>query len=495
MNTKRKRNLLLIFLVARVCFLFLDAILNKNQTAETMVFLKDYEQEELLYHNAADLETFEQEEKNPQDKDDNLEQNIANKIKQQSSNIQDIETLEFIYKKEKNPQILKEIIKKQAQNYDFYSAWNNIVKLEEKWANIDIQLFLHIFINSRNINITNKDDIQKIIPILNLGLENNTLWEQDRLFYMGLIEIRNKNYNKAFEYWQQVKIPTYSPIIISFQKSINSFDPSKAIPDYYQDWLVALTALKNWYFNIARKIALETILKDENYILPYQVLSYAHFLTNNRDTAIEYFLKLANFDKKNKEVYHFLIWASYYQKEDYSSAILYLSQNDKDKYKTDTFRYLINSYLKIDDTDKAIRTWQKLLGQSDIKNSDFYVYFYNSFYKGYFSQNPEIYRKNPSLSELFLLECEKTLGDNHNLCLYWRIGVAIVQNKLSPRDKANLVYLSENHNKSYLYHILGDFSYKEWKHQEAKTRYAQAISSSQDSKEISVIQSKLSNIE
>jgi len=106
---------------------------------------------------------------------------------------------------------------------------------------------------------------------------------------------------------------------------------------------------------------LETILQDENYILPYQILSYAHFLTNNRDTAIEYFLKLVNFDKKNKETYQFLIGSSYYRKNDFTSSILYLSQNKSQKYQTDTLRYLIINYLEINEDTKLIQSWQKLL--------------------------------------------------------------------------------------------------------------------------------------
>ncbi|HCY20348.1 TPA: hypothetical protein DIC40_00450 [Patescibacteria group bacterium] len=185
--------------------------------------------------------------------------------------------------------------------------------------------------------------------------------------------------------------------------------------------MVALAALKNGYFTIARKISLETILQDDNYILPYQILSYAHFLTNNRDTAIEYFLKLANFDKKNTETYQFLVGVSYYRKSDFTSSILYLAQNKSGKYQTDTLRYLIVNYLEIKEYQKAIESWQKLLGQTDIKNSDFFHYFYNVFYKGYFSQNKTLYETNEQLPILYIQECEKKLGIDDDVCIYGRI--------------------------------------------------------------------------
>ena len=98
------------------------------------------------------------------------------------------------------------------------------------------------------------------------------------------------------------------------------------IPKYYEDGLVALSLLKNGYFSIAKKLALETALRDSKYILPYQILAYTHFLTNNRETATEYFLKLADFDTTNKDLYQFLIGIGYYRSKKYDQAVLYLTQ-------------------------------------------------------------------------------------------------------------------------------------------------------------------------
>lgn len=483
MHNHKKRNLLLIFLIGRLGFIFFDAIFNKDNLAENIVYFKniwiEYEQQN---HNSAPKTEY---------TNKNIDQEINNKIQKQSNNIKDIKTLEYIYNQDKNPEILKEIIKKQAQNYNFNEARKNIKELERNWWLVDIHLLLYVFLNSNNLNITEKESIKKLLPLLDMAVQNNMIWSQDYLFYIWLIELRNKNYTKAIEQRKQVKTPQYLPIISSFQKAIKGYDEAKAIPGYYQDWLVSLAALKNWYFNIARKIALETILKDENYILPYQVLSYAHFLTNNRDTAIEYFLKLANFDKKNQKTYHFLIWTSYYRKNDFTSSILYLSQNKSEKYKTDTLRYLIINYLEIDEEKKAIQSWQKLLWQSDIKNSDFFMYFYHTFYKWYFSQNSKIYQQNPQLSTIFLEECIKKLSIDDDVCIYWKIWSEIIKNQLSPANKVELISLSQTYNQSYLYHILWDFSAKENLKEEAKKRYAKTISSSQDKKEIDFVQKKL----
>lgn len=485
MQNHKKRNLLLIFLIGRLGFIFFDGIFNKDKEAENTVYFKnigvEYQKQQ---HSSAWEEISKQ-------TNENIEEKITNKLQNQKNNLQDIKTLEYLYKQEKSPKILKEIIKKQAQNYNFNEARTNIQKLEENWDSVDIHLFLYVYLNSNNLSITQKESIKKFLPILDIAVQKWLIENQDYLFYWWLIEIRNKNYSKALEQRQQVKEPQYQPIIGSFQKAIKSYDASKAIPTYYQDWLVALAALKNWYFTLARKIALETILQDDNYILPYQILSYAHFLTNNRDTAIEYFLKLANFDKKNTETYQFLVGVSYYRKNDFTSSILYLAQNKSSKNQTDTLRYLIINYLEIDEYSKAIESWQKLLGQTDIKNSDFFLYFYQTFYKGYFSQNNTIYETNTQLSTLFIKECEETLWIDDDVCIYGRVWSEIMKNELSPANEAELISLSQTYNQSYLYHILGDFANKQNKKDEAKKWYAKTISSSQDPKEIEFVQKKL----
>lgn len=482
MNNHKKRNILLLFLVWRILFIFFDGVVNKNKEPEKIIYFKnigiDITQEK---QDAKETDTT------------TIEINMKNKISNQKNYIQDINTLNNLYKQSWSLDILKEIIKKQAQSYNFSEARNSIKELEKNWWFADIHMLLYVFFNSDSLNITEKESIKKVVPLLNSAVENNQIGNQDYFFYAWLIEIWNKNYQEAIRQRDQTKKAEYQPIINSFEKAIRSYDDKKAIPQYYQDGLVALAALKNGYFTIARKIAVETILKDEDYILPYQILAYAHFLTNNRDTAIEYFLKLANFDKQNQETYQFLIWVSYYRKKDYTSSILYLSQNKGKRYQTDTLRYLIINYLEINEQDKAIEQRQRLLGQSDIKNSDFFFYFYNTFYKGYFSQDFSLYNKNKQLSSLFIQECTKNLGIDEDVCIYGRIWKDIIQNNLSAANEVELISLSKKYNQSYLYHILWDFYSKKQQIAEAKKRYAKTVASSQDPREIEFINRKLSN--
>jgi len=123
MHNKKKRTLLLLFLIGRLGFIFFDGVFNKEKVAENIVYFKNIGVEyQETQHSAA----YEQENQNT-----NIEEKINTKIQNQKSYLQDIKTLEYIYNQEKSPTILKEIIKKQAQNYNFNEARKNIEKLEK----------------------------------------------------------------------------------------------------------------------------------------------------------------------------------------------------------------------------------------------------------------------------------------------------------------------------------------------------------------------------
>ena len=84
------------------------------------------------------------------------------------------------------------------------------------------------------------------------------------------------------------------------------------MPDYYFDTLVSLELFNQWFFQPAKVLALSSLTKNSGYILPYQILAYANFLTNSRDTSIEYLKKLVDLDPNNAEKYQFLMWVAYY---------------------------------------------------------------------------------------------------------------------------------------------------------------------------------------
>ena len=104
--------------------------------------------------------------------------------------------------------------------------------------------------------------------------------------------------------------------------------------------------MKDGYYSIAKKIATAVVLENKQYILPYQILAYSHFMTQNRDTAIDYFLTLRELESKQAQRYAFLIGVAYYQKGDDTQSILYLKQVDEPALLLDAYRYMFLSYVR-----------------------------------------------------------------------------------------------------------------------------------------------------
>lgn len=206
---------------------------------------------------------------------------------------------------------------------------------------------------------------------------------------------------------------------------------------------------------------METALKDSKYVLPFQILAYTHFLTNNRETAAEYFLKLSEFDKVNQDLYKFLIGVSFYRSKEYQQSVLYLSQVTAPSLVSDTYRYLILNYLKIDDTKRVVETWQQLLGQSDVGSSDFYSYFYEVFYAPYLAESTyALYKENTLLADMFLERCGVVFsGSVADVCEFGNIGQYLANGSPWLPDSSELLLkLARTYNMRYLYKILGDIT-------------------------------------
>lgn len=309
------------------------------------------------------------------------------------------------------------------------------------------------------------------------------------------MKLRYRDYPGALQARKDIISPEYTDAIKSFQKAILSYKADKAIPAYYQDGLVALACLKNGYFTIARRIALQIVMQDPNYILPYQILAYSHFLTNNRDTAIQYFLKLADIDESNSMMYKFLIGVSLYRNNDSKSALLYLNQVNIPKLTTDVYRYQILSDLQIQDEGNLLSTRQNLLGQADLESNDFYEYFYNVLYKGYFSQDTSRYTNNPLIADKMIENCEALLsGGNMDICTYGKVGKAAITKTLST-EESDLIHLASTYHQSYMYHLLGDYYQNILDTQKEKEAYTQALSFSHDPEEVTLLKDKITAID
>ena len=409
---------------------------------------------------------------------------------QKTKAAEDLDVLKKIYAANKSDDVLKQIIAKEAQNYQFTDAIENI-KLLKNPEEIDPQLYIYIAINSSILKIWESGSIDNMMQIIDTYKNKNLIDNDDVTFYQGLKEIWNNNYNQALSDRSNIQKADYKTTIDGFKEAITSHQTLKSLPSEYRDGLVALAALKNGYFNIARKVAITAINKNDKYILPYQILAYSHFLSNNWETAIEYFFKLADFDPSNKDMYNFLIWASYYRKWDYSSSALYLSQVTKTN-PSDTLRYLIQDYIQLNANDKLNESRTILAKQNDISPSDFSLYFYTVLYRSYFTNNAAEVDSYKDLSQTFIQNCDDVFSGN-DVCLYGKLGKAAIENTIK-NNEAEYISLVKRYNVSYLYHIFGDYFLKEKQLENAKQAYGKAIALSQDKNEQDILKEKLDQL-
>ena len=503
MNRKEKHVVYLALSISRVVFLFGDYFLSNNNLNISISNVDkktdiDQQTDVLMQDEYNNISTSDltstttplpniwlQKEQVDEVKLEDFQENNSN-------NFDNIQALKNIYIKTQNKNVLNVLLDKLVKNYQFDDAKSYLLSINN-WnysKDIDSNIYLHILINS--ISPTNPNDIIQFESILN-QIYNDWLINKDgAYFYMWLIKIYNKDRDWATKIFKTIPDSRYSIFIKNYYDTLNNSYIKSDISSYYKDGLVALTMLKNWYFSIAKKISLSIALTDEAYILPYQILAYSHFLTNDRETAIDYFFKLIDINPDKEENYKFLIWVSYYRNEKYEQSVLYLSQIKWDIYKIDVYRYLILNYIAWNDNTKLVRMRQSILWQDNLQKSDFYTFFYNVFFLPFRNQEIfTIYNQNPELTTSFLDKCYKTFASwNDDICIYWQAWQDIASsNRIWAKDK--LLYLSERYKQWYIYHALWDYYVIQKDLQQAKQYYIKAVSMTSNEIEKTIIRKKL----
>ncbi len=502
MNQKEKYVVYLALSISRVVFLFGDYFLsNNNLTISASIDTKqaNINQQVKVVEDPSDITptpntTLTQ--TGLQDIDLNKEQmdsvQLEDLKQNDSSSFDNIQSLKNIYNKTQNKNVLNILLDKLVQNYQFNDAKSYLLSINN-WnysKDIDSNIYLHILVNS--ISATNPNDIIEFESILNQIYNDWFIKKDDAYFYMWLIKIYNKDRDGASKIFKTIPDSRYSKFIQSYFDTLNNPYIQSDISSYYKDGLIALTMLKSWYFSIANKIALSIAIKDEAYILPYQILAYSHFLTNDREAAIDYFFKLIDINPAKEENYKFLIWVSYYRNEKYEQSVLYLSQIKWEIYKIDVYRYLILNYIAWNDTTKLVRMRQSILWQDNLQKSDFYTFFYNVFFLPLRNQEIfTIYNQHPELTTSFLDKCYQIFAYwDDDICIYWQAWQDIASsNRIWAKDK--LLHISQNYTQWYILHALWDYYNHQKDTQQAKQYYLKAVSITTSEIEKTIIRKKL----
>lgn len=213
---------------------------------------------------------------------------------------------------------------------------------------------------------------------------------------------------------------------------------------------------------------------------------------HNRESAKDYFLRLADFDAHNAFLYKFLIGICYYRYGDYEQALIFLNQVTDPSLQIDVYRYMLLSYIQIEDTTNMLRMRHNLLGQSDLQSSDFALFFDQMFFIPFRSGKPfSLYSDNTQLVDLYLGKCSILFsGSQVDVCTYGEVGLQLAQQNLSSIG-TKLLSLTEKYHQSHLYHLLGDYYLSLKQIALAKESYIKALSICDDLAEQSIIKSKI----
>ena len=386
------------------------------------------------------------------------------------------EFLQKLFQKTKDEEVMNLIIENYLNEYQFVNAKKFIENLPQDYADkVKPSLNLRVAFNS--FPLTSKNISESLKSTVQNYLSKGEISDEDANRYLWVVALMNHNYDYYFSIASWFTSEKYVSFTAKIQWYKDQISKQMWMPDYYFDTLVSLELFNQWLFQPAKVVALSSLQKNTNYILPYQVLAYANFLTNSRDTSIEYLKKLVDLDPNNAEKYRFLMWVAYYWDEKYEQSIVMLSMIKSEHLRLDTQRYLIKDYLKLDQKTKLISIRNKLLWYENLVASDFYTYFYEAFYHPFSEWLPyQIYAFDTELANKMIRVCSMKLSEEEKaVCNYWIIGKNIASWQFDWLEES-LLKLVTDYPQWYLYQALWEYYIQQWDTEKAKAYLLKAVS-------------------
>lgn len=401
--------------------------------------------------------------------------------------------LKELYIQNPTSELLQTLISVLLDQHRFDEAYTYVQEADRTYPeSLDPYTHIYAAFHAPSISISQPGSIKVAEDIIEQYRTKNLISADDYLFYQAMIKFWYNDLEAARILLQQITSPKYTPISKYIIETFDTLSKQKDIPAYYAQSMISLAVMKQGYYSIAKKLATATIIKDKNYILPYQILAHSHFMTHNRDTAIEYLLILKDLESKQAERYTFLIGVAHYRRGDYTQAILYLNQVSAGWFIADAYRYMFLSYIQWWSYDRANATRQKLLGNSDISKNDFYSYFYEVFYAPIRTGKArDMYANNPSIIQATIEQCLTILpSESHDICDYGNAWLALARGNM-PQAKQYLDTLIEKYNEPYLLHALGDYYIAMKDTALAYQYYQKALTMSNNTEEQAIISKKI----
>lgn len=512
-NDKTKLIWLLAMLCIWILFLFWDAYfgnVSKNMWTENTVKDNTLEQDNGVNYSYSDMRQDSHWSPTIENQNNGVKKQIEESMQQHeidlwfsSENIvlqdtgfnsyTDIESLQKIYETNPSTDLLNLLISKLIKWYQFDLARNYLSTIDIfEHPDVSIKDYIYVYINT--LSVTDSTSIYKFDSFIDEAKQRSFISNDDYIFYKWLVDLWKWQYNQAMTWLSLIADSFYSQFVSQLSGTISNYSIQQWAPSYYEDALIAMVCLKNWYFALANKLAVQALLQNWDYILPYQVLSYSNFLTQNREKAIDYFYKLGSLDTENYEKYNFYIWISYYRYGNYEKSIAALVPLLNTSYKDDAYRYLLLDYEKIWDQNKMIQIWQKQLWTTKLKASDFRYFFDKVFFIPFSNgENFKIYKEYKQMAYDFVTQCYEKLWDQNDTCIYGNVWLDIANsNRNSAID--NLIYLSKNYPQASIFQALWNYYKIVWDNTKAKNYFLKAVSMSENTVQKNLIENILINL-
>ena len=413
---------------------------------------------------------------------------LADLLKNEEIDIDTLESendefLQKVFQQTRDIEIMNLIVENYLNEYQFIKAKRFIENLPKEYVvQLTPSLYLRVAFNS--FSLSSKNVSENLSSIIQDYASKKQISNEDASRYNWVLSLMNQNYDRFFEistWFTSEKYKTFTSKLQWYKAQISK---QMWMPEYYFDTLVSLELFNQWLFQPAKVLSLYSLQKNPNYILPYQILAYANFLTNSRDTSMEYLKKLVDLDPTNAEKYRFLIWVANYRDEKYGQSAIMLTMIKRENLRLDAERYLIRDYLFLKQNSKLISSRNKLLWYENLVASDFYTYFYEAFFHPYAEwQDFKIYSEDTELANKMLRVCSMRLqNDERVVCMYWSIWKNIAEWKFDWLEQS-LLKLVEEYPQWYLYHALWEYYIKQWDLEKAKAYLLKAVSSTQKTAE------------
>ena len=389
------------------------------------------------------------------------------------------EFLQKVFEKTKDVDVMNLIVETYLNEYQFVKAKKFIEWLPQNYAdNLKPSLNLRVVFNS--FSLSSKTTNETLTLLIQNYLSKNQISMEDWNRYLWVLALMQRSYDDFFTISNSFTSENHKSFAAKIQWYKDQISKQMWMPDYYFDTLVALELFNEWFFQPAKVLALYSLQQNSSYILPYQILAYSNFLTNSRDTSIEYLKKLVDLDPNNAEKYQFLMWVAYYWNEKYEQSVIMLSLVKNEKLRLDSERYLIRNYLFLDQKNKLILSWNKMLWYDNLVASDFYTYFYEVFYRPYSEwYQYQLYAIDTELAEKMTRLCAVRLTKEWiAVCNYGIIGKNIALWKYDWLEQSLFDLVSE-YPQWYLYRALWDYYVQQWDLEKAKVYLLKAFSLSQ----------------